>query len=335
MFLVILVPIMELWLLTSMPSKELTLKVIWSDPDLRTSYENPVFFVSDFTEGWKVVSSSDPATSGFYVLNGIGVLYANFKGNPTYIQIGKLVDSFSTEAYPYIVIVHKEDSSDSEINFSFGIVDENDTFHDGGWFHSSTDWTHLVFDLRRVYNGTVSKIYLRLTNDFDINYKGGLRHAYVKSIAVYQFVPEIEYQHAPNWKLVSDRPVNATLTAQDHVLSIWLSNTAPNGTLIAAQRVGGLAFDLSSVDSLKVSIRTSSVSAVARIVVWTDDGKDHLILLKTYNDNQWHNEIIQLKAFGVYGRKLVAVQLGMMSVNSETPLTVSYKDLSFISWVPK
>jgi hypothetical protein len=149
----------------------------------------------------------------------------------------------------------------------------------------------------------------------------------VKSIAV--------YQHAPNWKLVSDRPVNATLTTQDHVLSIWLSNTAPNGTLIAAQRVGGLAFDLSSVDSLKVSIRTSSVSAAARIVVWTDDGKDHLILLKTYNDNQWHNEIIQLKAFGVYGRMLVAVQLGMMSFNSETPLTVSYKDLSFISWVLK
>jgi hypothetical protein len=77
------------------------------------------------------------------------------------------------------------------------------------------------------------------------------------------------------------------------------------------------------------------VSAAARIVVWTDDGKDHLILLKTYNDNQWHNEIIQLKAFGVYGRMLVAVQLGMMSFNSETPLTVSYKDLSFISWVLK
>ena len=233
------------------------------------------------------------------------------------------------------MIIHKENSSDSELNFSFGVVDENDVFHDGGWFHSSTDWTPLVFDLRRLYNGTINKVYIRLTNDFDTNYVGGLQHAYVKSVAVYQSVPEIAYQHAPDWELVSDRPVNASLTAQDHVMSIWVSNNTPNGSLIAAQRDGGFAFDLASVNSLKVSIKTSSVAAVARIVVWTDDGKDHLILLKTYNDCQWHTEIVQFSAFGVYGRGLVTVQLGMVSIDSEVPLTISYKDLSFISWVHK
>jgi hypothetical protein len=335
LFFICLALIGGLWLWVFTPSREFSLRVIWSDPNLRSSYENPVWYDADFSEGWRVISSSNPLTSGFEVLNRMGVLYADFEGNATYIQIGKSVTPFSTQDFPYIVIIHKEDTSAYEINFSFGVVDENDVFHDGGWFHSSRDWKPLVFDLTRAYNGTVGKIYIRLTNDFDTSYAGGIRHSYLESVAVYQFVPENEYRDAPNWELISDKPVNAKLNAQNHVLSIRLSNIAPNGSLIAAQRVGGFAFDLRNAGYLQVSIKTSSLSVIARIVVWTEDGKDHLILLKTYNDNQWHTEVVQLSAFGVSGTKLLAVQLGMIAVNSEAPLIVSYKDLSFISWVPK
>ena len=79
---------------------------------------------------------------------------------------------------------------------------------------------------------------------------------------------------------------------------------------------------------------TSSLNIAARIVIWPTpsaiDSRE--VLLKTYNDNQWHTEIIDLSFFGISGN-IHRVELGFITlVTSNSNESVCYADFSFNRW---
>ena len=82
-----------------------------------------------------------------------------------------------------------------------------------------------------------------------------------------------------------------------------------------------------------VSIRTSSINIAARIVIWPDQNvhNSREVLLKTYNDNDWHTEIIDLSYF-ILPTDVFMIELGFAQIYpSNTNEWITYKTLSFNS----
>lgn len=81
---------------------------------------------------------------------------------------------------------------------------------------------------------------------------------------------------------------------------------------------------------------TSGLDVAARIVIWTQPNLDHsyAILLKTYNDKDWHTEIIDISYYlrahsDVSTSGLSMIELGWMQVEESNSSTVFYRQLSF------
>lgn len=329
--LLVVVPVVYLKFLEAVvPHPGLRLSSGWEDNTFSTRYRNPVWLDESFEEGWEVaweLGQSDNS-SGFAVLNGTLVLYATFEGcnvgherGVSGIMIQKNIGELNTTFYPFLVIRHKESASASALMISFGVTDAEGVWHDGGRYHASSSWTNLEFDLRKLYNGTVRYVSLRLTNDFDPNYAGEVQYAYVQLIAI--------YEKSPDWRLAYNKPVNASISNEDGVLRVSATGNLSAGTIVAAQRLKNLAINLSVHNYLNISIMTSSINVAARIVIWTNMSYSHDVLVKTYNDNEWHSEIVDLAFFGLSG-DVYMIELSLMQLYpSDSSEWVSYKQLSF------
>lgn len=138
------------------------------------------------------------------------------------------------------------------------------------------------------------------------------------------------------WNLGYDRPVDANMSSENGVLKISAVGNISSGTLVAAQRWIGLDFNMSEFRYLKVSIMTSGITVAARIVIWTDGGKQiNVVLLKTYNDKDWHIEILDviytLNVLGASTSQLSMIELSWQQVADGSNTTVYYSQLSFNS----
>jgi hypothetical protein len=208
--------------------------------------------------------------------------------------------------------------------FSFRLVDDKNVWHDGGWYHTSKAWTTLEVDLHRIYNGTITKLTLRLTNDFNPSYNGGEQHAYIDYVGF--------FKNPPLWKLsCNNDAVNGVMSSMNGTLTIKGIGNITYGTIVTAQRYSGLDINLTTYRYLKVSVKTYGSDVALRVVIWTDPSHPITVLLRTYNDTLWHNEIIDLSFFGISGSHLFLIELGWLYI-SKTPAniaTVCYKDLSF------
>jgi hypothetical protein len=326
--LLVVVPVGYLKLLEAIvPHSGLRLSPGWEDNTFNTWYQNHGWLDDNFEEGWTIVWELGQSgnSSGFAVLNKTLILYATFDGynvnhecGVSGIMIQKNVGGLDTRIFPFLVIKHKESSSDSALMFSFGVTDAEGVWHDGGWYHTSSSWTYLEFDLRKLYNGTIRNVSLRLTNDFDPNYAGGIQSASIQLVGF--------YEDSPDWILAYNKPVNATITSEAGVLRVAASGNL-SGTTVAAQRLKGLTFNPTVYNYLKVSIMTSSVNVAARIVVWSDPNQAKVVLLKTYNDSDWHTEIIDLNFFSF--SHIYMIELSMTQVYPSNESHVLYKQLSF------
>jgi hypothetical protein len=137
------------------------------------------------------------------------------------------------------------------------------------------------------------------------------------------------------WKLSYNRPVDVNMSSEDGVLKICASGELSIDTIVAAQRWSGLDFNLTEYRYLKVSIMTSGLAVAARIMIWTDPDHGHAVLLKTYNDNKWHPEIIDviffLNVLGASSSQLSMIELSWQQVNEGSSSTACYSQLSFNS----
>ena len=329
--LLVVVPVGYLKLLEAIVSHPgLRLSPGWEDNTFNTWYQNPAWLDDSFEEGWTITWELGQSgnSSGFAVLNKTLIVYATFEGynvnhdrGVSDIMIQKNVSELDTTISPFLVIKHKEGSSDSALMFSFRVTDAEGVWHDGGWYHTSSSWAYLEFDLKKLYNGTIRNVSLRLTNDFDSNFSGGVQYAYVQLIAI--------YENSPDWRLAYDKPVNASISDEDGVLRVSAIGNLSAGTIVAAQRLKNLTFDLTTHNYLKISIMASSINVAARIVIWTNTSYSQDILVKTYNDHEWHTEIVSLLFFGLSGN-IYMIELSMMQLYpSNSSEWVAYKQLSF------
>jgi hypothetical protein len=327
---IILFPIAYLTFLnTAIPQNGIVFSAGLKDASFQTEYSEPGWYDSNFSQGWNINWTS--TNSGLTVTGGVIDLYVAFNGyNPSQergvsgIIIQKSIDHINTAIYPYLVIRHKESSSDQSLTFSFAIIDDKGGAHLGAWYHASTSWTNLEVNLTETYSGIVSRILIFFTNSFNPNYSGGVQHTYVQLIGL--------YGSPPTWTLASNTPVNATISSENSVLKVSANGDTETGTIISAQRVSGLDLDFTKYRYVNVSIMTSGIDVAARVVVWTDSSHLYPILLKTYNDKNWHIEIIDLSYFGIYSSShLFMIGLGLLQISEGSNSTVCYSQLSFNS----
>jgi len=326
LLLFVVFPIEYIKLLSSLRSNiEPHLSLGWEDNSFRTDYEDAVWIDQDFAQGWTIAwtTGQENGSAGFDASAGLGHLYATFNNSLGGIMVQKSLNDIDTVEYPYLVIGHKETSSDPSLMFSFGVTDDKGLWYDGGWHHTSMSWTKLEFDLRSLINGTIRCVSIRLTNDFDHSYASGEQSAYVQLIGI--------YAEAPDWVMAYNEPINASISSENGTLEIHGSGGLSSGTIVSAQRPKGLLFNSSEYSYLKVSIKTSSINVAARVVVWVDQSHAYAVLLKTYDDNAWHTEIVDISLFGATSSSLYMVELGWMQIDEGYESTVYYRQLSFDS----
>lgn len=331
--LIVLAPVVYLGLLNAFLSpSESRFYSGFEDTTFRTWFEGLVWTDENFTEGWTVVweSGQTNRSAGFLAEDGVGDLYATFNGyNPLHelgvsgIEVQRPIGYINTTAYPYLVLRLRANSSDSALTLSFRVKD-----HEGVWrpvsrSHVSTSWKNFEVDLTKIYNGTITHVSIGLSNEFDPYYYGGIQHVYIEQVTICRELSQ--------WILSYDVPINASISGHEGILKVSGKGNLSANTVVTAQRLSGLSFDLSKYKYLKVSIRTSSIDVAARIVIWTDSTQPYTVALKTYNDREWHTEIVDLSYFGISGNELYMIELGWIQVydSKDSNSTIYYKELSF------
>lgn len=330
--LIILTPAAYLWALNMffIPPK-IRLIPQWKDDVFLTEPQEPFRIGSNFTEGWSIdwQSGQENGDYGFTVQDEVIDLFATFRGYNysdgigfNGVSINKTIPNIDRQAYPYLRIEHKESSSDSALMFSFSISDDKGQWFDGEETHVSTSWSVLECDLRKLHNGTIAQISIQLTDEYDRHYAGDMQHAYIKSIGI--------YKQNPTWTLTHDRAIEANISTEVGTLKIFGKGNMMSGTIVSAQRFSNLTFNAFVPQCLNVSIKTSGIDVAARIAVWTNSSKPLVVLLKTYNDFDWHIEIIDLLSFGINGSTLYKIELGWQQVYDSTNQSIAwYRQLSF------
>jgi hypothetical protein len=306
------------------PQTGLKFYPIWTQNTFSLPNGDPVWQDNNFSSGWSVfwTLGQIDGSSGFDISNNTLSMYATFdaynenSGGVSGICLWKNIGVIDTTLSPYLVIEHKETSSNSALMFSYAVLDVNQVWHDGGLYNVSASWVNSKFDLRTVYNGTIVMISIRLTNDFDPNYSGGLQYSYIRSVAIYNIT----------WQLFQNAPINDKISTTDDILRIEaLENILPD-TIVSAQRIGYFSLNPAKHSFLKVDIMTSSINTAARIVIWSNPDLYKDVLVKTYNDKQWHTEIIDLNFFGF--TDIYMIELSFIQVYSSNDNWVQYKQLS-------
>jgi hypothetical protein len=332
MSVIVIAPIVYLAILnTVVPEGNVAFLAGWEDNSFLSEYSGVGWSDSNFSQGWTMNWTN--VNSGFAVDGSVADLNAIFNGyNPTHdlgisgIFIQKQIDHLDTSNYPYLVIRNKESSSDSSLALSFALVDDKGIVHQGHAAHTSTSWTNLEANLSEVYSGIVNGILMLFMNSFNPNYSGGLQHAYVQAIDF--------YQNSPAWRLAYSNPLNSSIFSNNGLLEVFGNGHIKGGYIVSAQRTSDLEFDLNKYRYLNVSVMTSGLDVAARVVIWTQSNLDHAyaVLLKTYNDKDWHTEIIDLSYyFDVSASRLFMIELGWIQVQEGHSSTVSYRQLSFNS----
>ena len=129
------------------------------------------------------------------------------------------------------------------------------------------------------------------------------------------------------WRLDNTSQTVSSLSLSNSMLDLSINNPIGNGTQISAYR-SDLPNTLNGQNYLQVSIRTSSINVAAEISVFESSSDIHVILLKTYNDAQWHTELVFLPYFGVT-EPISKIELGMVQLGAfRTGESISFENLS-------
>ena len=134
------------------------------------------------------------------------------------------------------------------------------------------------------------------------------------------------------WQLASSVPVKAELAEEDGVLNVTATESLPNYAIVTAQKLDDFVVNVTTYNYLVVSIKTSSLFTAARIVVWPNSTKiaPKEVLLKTYDDNEWHTEVVDLSSIFALSGDIIGIELGFKRINpSASSESVYFKQLSF------
>lgn len=145
-----------------------------------------------------------------------------------------------------------------------------------------------------------------------------------------RLIPGWEDKTFDAWTLAYNRPINASISVENGILKVYGSGNLSAGTIVAAQRFKDVNVDISIYRYLRVLIRTSSINVAARIVIWSAPSQPCVVLFKTYNDAEWHTEIVDLSFFGLTGSPYM-IELTWMQIYdlSDSSSIAWYREISF------
>jgi hypothetical protein len=284
----------------------------------------PGWLDQSFGSSW-IINENNGSTS-LSVVNSSLYLCANYRLQPFVSGISAMrsVGNMSTTSDPYLVIMHKETSSNSSLAFSIGVEDQNNVWHYSAWDHTRSYWNVTSYDSRALMNGTIKSVSIRFSDEFNQTYAGGNQCAIVSSVGFY---PSPFVWYISTSRLVSSPKVS---TLSNEIIVSDEGNLS-NGIIVTARRSYDLNFNESVGNFLNVTVKTSSVYVAARVTIWTSNTSAYTVLLKTYNDFNWHTEIISLSAFKIIGPNITLVELGLLELNNQPSAMVWYANMSFNS----
>jgi hypothetical protein len=138
-----------------------------------------------------------------------------------------------------------------------------------------------------------------------------------------------------DWKLASNAPVEGSLDAENGTLVVSAIGPVANHTIVTAQLFLNTDkfVDLATYNYLKVSVRTSSIDVAARIVIRSNTTEIKEVLMKTYNDNEWHTEVVDLSGTFALSGMVVGVEMGFMMINTaKSGAWANFRQLSLNHW---
>jgi hypothetical protein len=138
-----------------------------------------------------------------------------------------------------------------------------------------------------------------------------------------------------DWKLASNAPVEGSLEAENGTLVVSAIGAVANQTIVTGQLFldADKFVDLATYNYLKVSVRTSSIDVAARIVIRSNTTEVKEVLMKTYNDNEWHTEVVDLSGTFALSGMVVGVEMGFMMINpTKSGAWANFRQLSLNHW---
>ena len=142
-----------------------------------------------------------------------------------------------------------------------------------------------------------------------------------------------ESRFLEGWRFVANVPTNGSLEVDGNAtLTIRAPYPLGPGSELTAQRTSLPSIDFGTYRYLVVSVRVPSFFVAARVVLWISAETAILVLLKTYADNEWHREVVDLHLFGIGSRSpLYLLELSVLVVErpTSTETVAMYRDLFF------
>jgi hypothetical protein len=284
---------------------------------------------SSFSSGWSVdLTTSNKNNSGFLSNNLGGVLYYNFTGGAVNaVEVAHNV-TLDVSVYKYLVVEYTSSTDEQALCFSAAVIGNNGSWNGLPWNHVSSAKQEWVYDITKVYSGTIKALRFRITNDFDKNYTGGVQNVTISSASLSSSLP-----------VLSPLPYNALNTQiQPSGSNLLVSGTSPgykqsmaNHSIVSALLTRTISIDLSRYHYLNLTVKPSDTETYVRVVFWTNDSVSHTMLLANYDEIRWHQIIIDVRPFGISGHYITKMELGyLVYIDSENQVhSVEYGEISF------
>lgn len=283
-----------------------------------------------FSTGWTVNLTTSPNLndSGFVTNGSVGYLYYNFTGGAVEeVEIQKKV-SIDTSIYKYLTLRFNATTDDRSICFSSAVITEKGTWIGLPWNHVSRIEQVLVFDISTLYSGGITAIRFRITNDYNKNYNGEVQGVFIKFASISSSPPILATS--------SNNAVYTQLLPSGQYIEVKGSSPPANQStnkvsIVSAVYSSPMKIDLSLFHYLNVTVKTDSPEMNARVIVWSEDGVSHTVLMTNYDETRWHQVIIDLTPFGITGNSINKIELGFtINVGSEAKThSVYYGQISF------
>jgi hypothetical protein len=278
--------------------------------------------------GWSQVTFPGLNNQTHFIIdNEIGTVGVDFSGQNSGLPSGVSgagftvnVPNVSTTNAPIILISHKESSSSSALAISYALRDTYGGWHYSTFFPASSQWTNLTTDAQNVYNGTVTQVEVKFTDDYNPAYSGGFQNSSYSLIG---------FGQSPTWGIATNaQNVRPAEVVYGNAITLSSPETLKVGTIVSAQRDSSLPISLLAGSYLTVSIKTSSVGVSARVVIWTNSETPNVVLLQTYNDTLWHNVVVPLEDLGLNSQNIYMIELGMVILYNTNNPSISFANLT-------
>lgn len=145
----------------------------------------------------------------------------------------------------------------------------------------------------------------------------------------FTLIPGLQDNSFAAWTLVNNTILGAGIQASGGNLTVSASGNFTAGVFLHAQRVFNTSINLARFHYLSINIHTGSLLTAAEVILRISPKVSVSLLLKTYADRGWHNEIIDLSQFSVNSKTIFAVELGWSVLANETAASASFSQLSF------